>query len=482
MNPAAMKQIILSILTLAIIQVSVAQEASTSISISDESGRKASRYRTSLGIYDFDIEYRGKIEVDDDDKDIKSLSDDGYIEISKSVFGSKRTIIIEPAGDGKLRKEYYEGRKKIEWEPNGREWLGEILPGIVRTTALGAESRINRYYAKGGVSAVMGEIGRLEGDYVRSQYGKLLFEKPIAPSELPSVIKGLGNAIKSDYYLSTLFKNNIEKLLSTSEAADAFFQATTSISSDYYKSVILKEALKKHATTTAQATVVLKSARSINSDYYLSVVLTALLSQSTVKSEVLAEMISVSTEISSDYYRAVVLNKVLKIKNVSAATLTNIADAASSINSDYYKSTVFTNLAKQSALDEAAQSKIINAIGNSMNSAYYASVSLSELIKNQKLTEKSFSELVTVAAKLSSANYAADVLQNASRTTLTPTQLVEICKATATIRSDYYLSNVLTAIAPQVRNSDSNVKDAYRQAAKRIGSETYYGRAVRAID
>jgi hypothetical protein len=458
-----------------------AQEASTTVKVSESPG-KTSRYKTSFGVYDFNIEYRGKIEISDDDKDITGLSSDGYVEISKAVFGSKRTIIIEPSGDGKVRKEYFEGRQKKQWEPDGRQWLTEILPGIVRSTALGAESRINRFYNKGGVSAVMTEISRLEGDYVRYQYGKLLFEKPINDNELPAIIKGLSDEIKSDYYLSTLYKQNIDKLLSTQHSTDAFFYGTHNISSDYYKAVLLKEALKKHSTTTTQTKVILQSAKSINSDYYLSTVLTALLDQETVKTDELSEMISASTQISSDYYRSVVLNKVLKMRNTSAQTLKNIADAAGDIKSDYYKSTVFTAMAKQPALDEAAQIQVIKNIGSSMGSAYYSSVSLREIMKNQKLTDKSFTELVTVAGNLSSANYAADVLQSASKTSLSKNQLQEICKAAANIRSDYYLSTVLTAIAPQVRESDSQVKDAYRQAAKRINSETYYGRAVKAID
>jgi hypothetical protein len=50
------------------------------------------------------------------------------------------------------------------------------------------------------------------------------------------------------------------------------------------------------------------------------------------------------------------------------------------------------------------------------------------------------------------------------------------------IGSDHYKTTVLTRIAPIVKQSDTEAKDAYRQAAKRISSETYYGRALRAID
>ena len=140
---------------------------------------KVSRWKTSTGISSFNIEVRGKIEVTDDDRDIKSLSSDGYLEITKTVFGSRRAIIIESLGGGKIKKEYYEGRTKMSWEPNGKTWLNEILPEIVRSTTLAAESRVNRIFAKEGTSGVLNELSKLEGDYTKAHYAKLLFNKNI---------------------------------------------------------------------------------------------------------------------------------------------------------------------------------------------------------------------------------------------------------------------------------------------------------------
>ena len=47
---------------------------------------------------------RGQIDVTDDDKDIKSISDDGYLEINKTVFGSKRTLVIHTDNSGEVSK------------------------------------------------------------------------------------------------------------------------------------------------------------------------------------------------------------------------------------------------------------------------------------------------------------------------------------------------------------------------------------------
>ena len=78
--------------------------------------------------------------------------------------------------------------------------------------------------------------------------------------------------------------------------------------------------------------------------------------------------------------------------------------------------------------------------------------------------------------------YAADVLKTAAEKKLSNNQLIDILKASANIDSDHYLSEVLLSLSDQVRSSDSAVKDAYRSAAKNIDSDTYYGRAVKAID
>src|SRR5687767_11944575 len=105
---------ILAVIMLAIVSGPALSQVSASSSKNESTtvihnDRSTMRWRTSTGLSDFNIEMRGKIELTEDDKNIKSMSDDGYLEINKTVFGSKRTIVIESLGAGRLKKEYYEG-------------------------------------------------------------------------------------------------------------------------------------------------------------------------------------------------------------------------------------------------------------------------------------------------------------------------------------------------------------------------------------
>jgi hypothetical protein len=458
----------------------VSASSSENVSITTDGG--VYRWRTSSGSTDFNIEMRGKIELTDDDQDIKSISDDGYLEINKTVFGSKRTIVIESLGGGKMKKEYYEGRTKIEWEPNGKEWLAEVLPDIVRSSTIGAESRVNRFFRQGGTTAVLSEIDKLKSDYVKSHYGKILLEKNIPSADIPKVITTLSSGISSDYYLSTLLKDSMKKLLISKEAADAFFKATEKIASDYYRSVVLKEALQEYAASPEQVKMILRSASSIQSDYYLSVVLTSVLEHAEVKEESIADLVDISKNISSDYYRTEVLNKALQKSGVSKETVKNVVSAVANVGSDYYKTNVFNSLAERTTIEPELQTQIITLLANSVGSDYYASVSFSKILKHQKLSDQSFQQLVDNASKLSSSTYSAEVLKDASKTDLSTTRLLTLLRASANITSEYYLTTVLQSLAPLVKSGDSSVKDAYRQAAKSIKSETYYGRALKAIE
>ena len=148
---------------------------------------------------DYKIEYKGEITLSADDKDITAISDGGYIEIERSSFGSRRRIVIDADRNGNLERSYYVGRSEKNYEPEGREWLAEILIDVVRSTTIGAESRVQRFYAKGGANAVLSEIRQMDSDYVESRYFSLLLENNLSDSELVSTIEMAGKRIKGNY-------------------------------------------------------------------------------------------------------------------------------------------------------------------------------------------------------------------------------------------------------------------------------------------
>lgn len=439
-------------------------------------------YNRSDGFQSFNIEMRGKIELTDDDRDIKSMSPDGYLEINKTVFGSRRTLVISQQG-GVLKKEYYEGRSPVPFEPEGRKWLAEILPELVRTSLIAAESRVNRFFKQSGVQGVLNEIDQLESEYVQEGYAALLVDHPgVASKDYKTIVDRVAQAIDdSDYYLAEFLKKGLDKFISSKEAMEAVFRACDGMDSDHYKTEIIKEALRAQPVSVESVKVILSATNKMESDHYKTEVLSALLRQSNLSDPIVAEMISATRAFESDHYRTVVLNKALATKGLSATSYQKTLESVKDFESDHYKTEVLTRLLSNKLPTE----QVFNLVDltESFDSDHYITVVFQSVLKNQELNDESFKALVNRAGSLDSDHYASVILNDAlEMPNLSEAQLISVISAAGNMDSDHYITTVLVDAAPRVKGSSNTVKDAYRSTAKRIGSETYYGRALKAID
>ncbi|RLD25491.1 MAG: hypothetical protein DRI54_04765, partial [Bacteroidetes bacterium] len=99
-------------------------------------------YKYKDNFSDYDIQVKGKIKVNNDDTGIISISPGGSLKVSKKTFGNKRAVLIESNSKGDLNYEYYEGRTKIDYIPEGEKWLADILLDVVRITGIDADGRV----------------------------------------------------------------------------------------------------------------------------------------------------------------------------------------------------------------------------------------------------------------------------------------------------------------------------------------------------
>ncbi len=435
-------------------------------------------FRHSNGVSSFNVEMRGKIEVTDNDKDIKSMSADGYLEITKTVFGSRRSIVITPEGNG-LKREYYEGRSKVAFEPEGRKWLSEIMLELVRTTTIGAESRVNRFYKQGGATSVVNEIRNLESDHVKAHYASLLMKQNVPVAEYGMIANGISGTIDSDHYMAEFLKDNVEKFMQNKEATEALFAATRRMDSDHYKTEVIKEALSNGPASLESVRIIMQATGSMDSDHYKTEVLTSLLRQTNLTDGVVGEMINTTKTIGSDHYRSVVLNKALAMRGLSAASYQKAIESIKDIESDHYKAEVLTNLLQKNLSSEALNNLI--PMISSIESDHYITNVANEIVKRQILSDESFQKLMEA---VSSDHYMSVFLQTAlERPNLSKQNILSVLQATSKIGSDHYITEVLTDAAYKIKAlNDASLKEAYRTAAKRVESETYYGRIIRAIE
>ena len=428
------------------------------------------------------IEYEGDITLSDDESDIIGLTNNGYFYIQKSAFGSKRKIKIETDRQGNLIKEYYVGRRKKDYIPEGKAWLEEILPEVLRSTTIAAPHRVNKLYNQGGVKKVIAEIEEMDSDHAASTYYQLLLNKDIQNQEYSDIVRSAGKVIDSDHYLAEVLMDNHMACFSEPSMIDAFIEASGEIRSDHYMTEVMKKVIYNADVTDAQVAALLSISKDISSDHYLSVVLMDVLDVRDMTDTNIASIIELSHDISSDHYKSEVLKAVLSKEGLSKEAMNSFVESISDISSDHFVTEVILHLSKNS-LDDQSLAELIDILSHNVSSDHYMAESLKIIIYRNKLDDDSFTALTKAMNRINSDHYLIEVFEmTARKRNLTERQVIQLIETFYEVNSDSYLSDGLIEISDYVLKYGSKAITAYKAAAREINSKTYYGRAMKALD
>ncbi|WP_208505606.1 hypothetical protein [Roseivirga sp. E12] len=490
-----------------------AQRNSTTISSSRNGARTITH---NSGSQRLNVEYDGDIEFADDDKSIKSISRGGYLFIRKTSFGKRREILAEPNSDGTVEYEYRVGRRKEEWGKEAEEFLADMLLEVIRTTGIGAESRVNRFYKEGGLDGVLKEISAIRGDYVSQIYLKVLLdEKDLNDNELEKLAAYVPRELDSDHYITEVFKDHSDKFFKNEKTTEAFLNAIDRMDSDHYVSIILKRAMKEDLSEAATIKV-LSAAEIMDSDHYKTNVFQDLLKRRDLSDNLIDQIVKSAADIDSDHYATIVLKKALDRPNLSDKAFENLMDAVSNIDSDHYTTETFKSMLNSRQVsdkvveavmnkleymdsdhyrnviindlfdNQAISSKYFDNILNTVNdigSDHYASQILIKVLKDQDLDSDAYAKVLSRVADIDSDHYKVNILKNVLKErNLKKDHLVSILKVADSIGSDYYKSEVLKGACNAVQDADDTVKSQFKRVAKGIRSDTYYGRVARCVD
>ena len=262
--------------------------------------------------HSYSVKIDGKVEFNDSEDDIASLSDGGTATFSETHMGKTQRVDIASHG-GKLERRYFVDNKEQPLDADARKWMAALIPGVIRETAIDAEGRVKRIRAKGGVDAVLDEIAHIDSGYARGVYLRALAGGGKLTSAEMTRALGLVDAIDSDYE-----KRNALAALAAVQPLDA-----------------------------AQQKLVLAQADKINSDYERAELLVGILPQLAPADDVRAAWLKAASGISSDYEHRRTLSAMLDSGHADEATLTAVVDAAHTIGSDYERRELLTSAVKQ---------------------------------------------------------------------------------------------------------------------------------------
>lgn len=462
---------------------------------------------------DFNVNFKGNIKVTDNDKGIQSISQGGFLEIEKKTFGNNRRLNIYPNSSGTLVYEYYEGLTKKNFEPEGRIWMQEILPDIIRNTGIDVEGRVQRFYSKGGINSILAEIKAIESDFVAANYYRvLILQQKLTDSEYKLAIIALSRTISSDFEKSNVFIAASDIYENENRLTEAYLTSVSSISSDFEKSRVLKN-LDIQKLNETQLSYYLNTTNTISSDFEKSNVIKFIVNRTNLPASTILLAIKATEIINSDFEKSSCLIQILS-KTTDDKSLVEIFNAVENMNSDFEKSNVLKKSVSKLKTTTPLLDAFFNAL-NSMNSDFeqgsvLQAVSASNL-SGDELTSRIFKSAGKIASDFEKANVLKSAARNfkqgstvyedffnAAKTINSDFELSGVLKSliinsnidepltlmilnsTTSISSDFEKANVLKLLAGKMPKTDK-VKEEFIKAAKTINSSTEFGDLMKAV-
>ena len=267
------------------------------------------------------VSYDGTFDFTDDDQDISQISQGGYLKISDQAWVGRHTVEIHERG-GSLERRYYVNGTERPYEPEGRQWLHDNLPKFVRNTGIGADRRVARFLKSGGPAAVMAEIARVDGGYVKRIYfGELFKQATLNAEQYRQAMAQASREIKSDYELATLLISVADRLPTDEQSRGAYFAAAGGIQSDYELRRVYSTMLKKGPVSSPVLAGILEHSSTIESDYELSELLRQIVAQQPLDDRTRAPFFQAVATVQGAYERHRILSAVVDRPGVDPASI-----------------------------------------------------------------------------------------------------------------------------------------------------------------
>lgn len=347
-------------------------------------GKDGYRYRHNGKGERIALTMRGRVEFNAGESDIAGMDPDASFDFADTREGVKRQLVVTVV-DGKLVRDYRVDGEARPLDAEGRAWLAERLPHLVRESGMNADARGKRLLAAGGAPALLDEIGKINADHARRSYLQVLFanarlddeqmrhalrtarglnsdyetrlalsavlaSQSLSPSRLAQLLEVVAS-LGSDYEKTELLKELATHQPPTSAVLPAWRLALDSIGSDYERRRVLGALLARNEPTAGR--IALESAREIGSDYEARQVLVAAIPQVFTEAGVRQAWFAVLAGIGSDYEQRQALEALIAAGPVDVALATAVLDSIADIGSGHEAAATLRELAAVMPADPA---------------------------------------------------------------------------------------------------------------------------------
>lgn len=173
------------------------------------------------------IRHAGAIRINTDETGIDSISAGGYF----SYRRNDRKLKVEPDTSGVLRYTWVENGQERVFDERGKKMLTEAIRELIGY-GYDAEGRAARLYQKGGIRALLGEVGQMRTDYVKGIYFDYILRSDSLSQENWISLIGEAAHIGPDHEKSNLLIRIAHKMPADEKIRTAYLEAARTIKPD----------------------------------------------------------------------------------------------------------------------------------------------------------------------------------------------------------------------------------------------------------
>ena len=359
----------IAIASAVVTQAATAGASSQDVPAIVKSGRTSGNFVWSHNGDKLEINYNGDVEFTDDDTDVKRLSPGGVMRIKEGGWFGGRTVEFQADASGNLTRRYWAGMSEKPFDPEGRQWLAQVLPRFIRQTGIGAASRVARILKAQGPAGVLREISLIEGSWGKRLYFTELLKTPLDPAATKQVLAQAGREIDSDFELASLLIDSADKLLVDDGTRQAYFEAARTIESDFEMRRVFSSALKRGPVGGPLLANLLETSHSIDSDFEEASLLVQIAALQPLDKTTRDPFFAALDTVSSSFEHRRVLSALGKRSDLGVDTTAAMLKSAASIDSDSEAASFLVQLAQDQPIEGTLRAPFFKA-ADSIGSAF----------------------------------------------------------------------------------------------------------------
>lgn len=364
-----------------------------------------------------EVSYSGRFEFTDDDADLRVLSPGGHIHIADSGAAGRHVIEIRERG-GTIERKYSVNGSERPFDPEGRQWLRDNLPKLIRNSGIGADKRVARFLKSGGPSAVLAEISKIEGSYVKRLYFTELFKQAALTAEqYRQAMLQASREIKGDYDLASLLISVADRLPGDEASRAAYFTAASGIRSDYEITRVYSTMLKRGSVAPGVLAAILERAGSIGSDYQLSELLRQIVGHQPLDDRTRPLFFKALGTVQGDYERHRILSAAIAARPADTATLTDALNRAAEMHGGYDLAAFLLEALAQNGAEGPLRPPFFAAVDR-ISGSYDRGRVLQAVARKEGTSRDTMLAVVNAAAKMPASYDRAQVLLAVASSTI----------------------------------------------------------------